>query len=66
MFFLNKRSNFEKKTHELSYRSNIYTQVLWIIYKNKNIVFKNFVAFDHTRLSIRDVTAVGEGTYFKI
>ena len=22
MFFLNKRSNFEKKTHELSYRSN--------------------------------------------
>ena len=23
MFFLNKRSNFEKKTHELSYRSNI-------------------------------------------
>ena len=24
MFFLNKRSNFEKKPHELSYRSNIY------------------------------------------
>ena len=23
MFFLNKRSNFEKKLHELSYRSNI-------------------------------------------
>ena len=23
MFFLNKRSNFEKKPHELSYRSNI-------------------------------------------
>ena len=23
MFFLNKRSNFEKKSHELSYRSNI-------------------------------------------
>ena len=24
MFFLNKRSNFEKKPHELSYRSNMY------------------------------------------
>ena len=33
MFFLNKRSNFEKKPHELSYRSNI---ILKTEVKNKN------------------------------
>ena len=27
MFFLKKRSNFEKNTHELSYRSNIVIKI---------------------------------------
>ena len=31
MFFLNKRSNFEEKPHELSYRSNICSGVCGIL-----------------------------------
>ena len=41
MFFLNKRPNFEeKKSHELSYTSNIF-QIEWIIIKYSNLFIKN-------------------------
>ena len=32
MFFLNKRSNFEKKPHELSYGSNINLEFYYLLY----------------------------------
>ena len=39
MFFLNRRSNFEKKPHELSYRSNrIY---VFLESKENGNIFKN-------------------------
>ena len=36
MFSLNKRSSFEKKPHELSYRSNIMKFKIWITFKSSN------------------------------
>ena len=55
MLFLNKRSNFEKKPHELSYRSNITSMYIVFIYEVKIYysVLKKLIEYLFCSISFR-------------
>ena len=60
MFFLNKRSNFKKKSHELSYRSNNYI-CLYETFQNNRLIkyYRREILWrkhdDYSEINMKDV-----------